>query len=43
MFIELWAGFWAVGVGVDGVLEEVGGGGPAVSKRFSRLGDVNSQ
>jgi hypothetical protein len=33
----------AVGVGVDVVLEEVGAGGPAVSKRFRRLGDVSSQ
>ena len=30
----------AVGVGVDVVLEEVGAGGPAVSKRFRRLGKL---
>jgi hypothetical protein len=34
-------GFWVpVGVGVDVVVEEeVGVGGPAVSKRFRRLGE----
>jgi hypothetical protein len=41
---ELLAGLGvAVGAGVDGVLEEVGAGGPAVSKRFRRLGYFSSQ
>jgi hypothetical protein len=42
VFVVLWAG-GAVAAGVDVVLEEVGGGGPAVSRKFRRLGDVSSQ